>query len=177
MMHGGKTPKGTPGNRRHGLYATHLTEEERAGWHDIQIGALDDELRLLRVYIARCVALDASEANNPDSLELVEIRTTAGDSPSETVVTRRPDTSSRLNWLFGRLALLERTRADLIASAKSAGEDPHDQARRIREALRAMEAVEHDGLRYVVEIPPELPMAEWVAEYNPASGGSPVGDS
>jgi hypothetical protein len=67
--------------------------------------------------------------------------------------------------------------ADRVFAVRDAGADPHDQARRVRDALRAMEAVEHDGIRYVVEIPPELPMAEWVAEYNPASGGSPVQDS
>ncbi|KJB90024.1 hypothetical protein N826_07635 [Skermanella aerolata KACC 11604] len=145
MMHGGKTPKGTPGNRRHGLYSTHLTEKERAGWDDIQIGSLEDELRLLRVYVAHCVALDTTAANDPGSLELTEMRTTTGESASETIVTRRPDTSGRMNWLFGRIALLERTRADLIASTKDTGADPYDQARRIREALHAMEAVEHDG--------------------------------
>ncbi|MGF7213025.1 hypothetical protein GGE65_007661 [Skermanella aerolata] len=145
MMHGGKTPKGTRGNRRHGLYSNHLTEEEQAGWDDIQIGvgAIDDELRLLRVYVARCVALDAGAANDPSSLELIEVRTTTGESPSETVVTRRPDTSSRLNWLFGRIALLERTRADLIVSTKDSGEDATDKARQIRDALRAMIAVEN----------------------------------
>jgi hypothetical protein len=63
--------------------------------------------------------------------------------------------------------------ADRVLALKDAGADPHDQARRVREALRAMEAIEHDGLRYVVEIPPELPMEEWVAAY----GGSPVRES
>jgi hypothetical protein len=67
--------------------------------------------------------------------------------------------------------------ADRVLALRDAGADPHDQARRVRDALRAMQAVENDGLRYVVEIPPELPEAEWVAAYNPASGGSPVKDS
>lgn len=67
--------------------------------------------------------------------------------------------------------------ADRVFAVKDVGADAHDQAKRVRDALRAMEAVEHDGLRYVVEIPPELPEAEWVATYNPASGGGPVRDS
>jgi hypothetical protein len=67
--------------------------------------------------------------------------------------------------------------ADRVFAVGDTGADPNDQARRVRDALRAMEAVEHDGLRYVVEIPPELPEAEWVAAYNPASGGSPIRDS
>jgi hypothetical protein len=60
--------------------------------------------------------------------------------------------------------------ADRVFATKDAGADPHDQARRVRDALRAMEAVEHDGVRYVIEIPPELPEAEWVAAY----GGGPI---
>jgi hypothetical protein len=67
--------------------------------------------------------------------------------------------------------------ADRVFAVKDAGKDPHDQARQIMAALRAMEAVEHDGLRYVVEIPPELPQAEWVAAYGPLSGGGPIVDS
>jgi hypothetical protein len=67
--------------------------------------------------------------------------------------------------------------ADRVFAVKDAGNDPNDQARRIREALRAMESVEHDGLRYVVEIPPELPEAEWIAAYAPVSGGGPIQDS
>ena len=67
--------------------------------------------------------------------------------------------------------------ADRVFAVKDAGKDPHEQARQIRAALRAMEAVEHDGLRYVVEIPPELPEAEWVAAYNPSAGGGPSQDS
>lgn len=67
--------------------------------------------------------------------------------------------------------------ADRVFAAKDAGVDPQDQARRVCDAIRAMQAVEHDGLRYVVEIPPELPMEQWVAEYNPVAVGGPVKDS
>ena len=67
--------------------------------------------------------------------------------------------------------------ADRVLAVRDAGTDPHDQARRVRDALRAMQAVENDGLRYVVEIPPELPEAEWVAAYKPVSGGGPIRDS
>jgi acetylornithine deacetylase/succinyl-diaminopimelate desuccinylase-like protein len=64
--------------------------------------------------------------------------------------------------------------ADRVFAAGDAGadphDDPHDQARRVRDALRAMQAVENDGVRYVVEIPPELPEAEWVAAYSNTNG-------
>jgi hypothetical protein len=69
--------------------------------------------------------------------------------------------------------------ADRVFATKDAGADPHDhdQAKRVRDALRAIQAVENDVLRYVVEIPPELPEAEWVAAYQPLSGGGPIVDS
>ena len=52
-LHGGKTPKGTKGNLKHGLYAAHLTEDEKAAWNDIPLGMVDDELRLCRVWLNR----------------------------------------------------------------------------------------------------------------------------
>src|SRR3954447_12145015 len=58
-LHGGKTPTGTKGNRKHGLYSQHLTQVEQAQWDSVQVGAVDDELKMLRIYLARCVALDA----------------------------------------------------------------------------------------------------------------------
>lgn len=141
-MHGGKTPKGTRGNRTHGFYSRHLTADEQAQWDGISLGAVDDELRLLRVYLARCVALDAI---SPD-LELAEVRRTAGaDGVFETTIAKKPDVSGRMNMLVGRIALLERTRAEMIAAGKAAGEDPNDKARQIRDALRAMIEVESDG--------------------------------
>ena len=67
--------------------------------------------------------------------------------------------------------------ADRVLAVRDVGADPHDQARRVRDALHAMQAVENDGIRYVVEIPPELPEAEWVTAYKPVSGGGPIRDS
>jgi hypothetical protein len=67
--------------------------------------------------------------------------------------------------------------ADRVLAVRDVGADPHDQARRVRDALRAMQAVENDGVRYVVEIPAELPEAEWVTAYKPVSEGGPIRDS
>lgn len=67
--------------------------------------------------------------------------------------------------------------ADRVLTVRDAGEDPNDKARRVRDAIRAMQAVENDGTRYVVEIPPELPEAEWITACEPVSGGGPIVDS
>lgn len=67
--------------------------------------------------------------------------------------------------------------ADRVLGVSDIGYDPNEKARQIRAALRAMEAIEHDGIPYVVEIPPELPMEQWVAEYNPSASSGPAQDS
>ena len=130
-MHGGKTPTGTKGNRTHGLYSTHLTEAEQERWDSIQVGVLDDELRMLRIYLARCVALDAT-MNAPlsaDGLELSEVRRSSSDEEGLTrtdAISRRPDVMGRMNWIVGRIAQLEKTRTELIAAAK---EDDEGEAK------------------------------------------------
>jgi hypothetical protein len=58
-LHGGKTPKGTKGNRTHGLYSAGLSDEERELWDDIQLGNVDDEIRLCRIQLRRAMNMDA----------------------------------------------------------------------------------------------------------------------
>jgi hypothetical protein len=43
---------------------------------------------------------------------------------------------------MGRIASLEKTRAELIAATRDTGNDPNDAARRILDAVAAMNAVE-----------------------------------
>src|SRR3954467_5351384 len=120
MMHGGKTPSGKHtgkknGNHRHSLYSAHLTEAEQAQWDNIQLGVVDEELRMLRIYLARCVALDATISKDPNSttnsasMELTEVRRSSGpEGPiSVDVISKRPDVMSRMNWLIGRIGQLE----------------------------------------------------------------------
>ena len=67
-MHGGKS-KGAKnkqahdGNTRavtHGLYCNALLPEERALWDRVQLGSLDDEIRLARVKLYRLVKMSGS---------------------------------------------------------------------------------------------------------------------
>jgi hypothetical protein len=133
-MHGGATPKGTKGNVKHGLYAAHLTEDERATWNDIPLGQVDDELRLCRIWLNRAFELENEIRRKPNSadhlagFELSEIRRSKDWKDDSTdVVSRRPDVSARVNWLLGRIAQLEKVRAELLAAAKKGG-DGEDNA-------------------------------------------------
>ena len=129
-MHGGKTPKGTKGNLKHGLYAAHLTEAEKAAWNDIPIGVVDDELRLCKVWLNRAFELETDIGGKPNSVEhlagfeLSEIRRSSkgNEKPTTDVISRRPDVMARINWLLGRIAQLEKVRVELLAAARESGE-------------------------------------------------------
>jgi hypothetical protein len=133
-LHGGKTPKGRNGgvrneNHKHGLYSSALSDEERELWDDIQLGNVDDELRLCRVQLRRAMNLDAAISkapNDPKNLigvELVEIRRTTGNGKSNTDATsKRPDIAGRMNALLGPIAQLEKTRSELIAAQAQNGD-------------------------------------------------------
>jgi hypothetical protein len=137
--HGGRTPTGTKGNRTHGLYSAGLTDEERDLWDGIQLGNVDDELRLCRIQLRRAMNLELgiqagpNDPKNMVGVELVEIRRTTGNGKSSTdAVSKRVDTSGRVNWLLGRIGMLEKTRSE------GAG----DVARDLVDTLRAMKRTE-----------------------------------
>jgi hypothetical protein len=153
LAHGGKTPKNqnagaSNGNHRHGLYTAYLTEDEAAQWDTIPIGEVDAEIRMCRVWLQRCLALEATyTAPNADGTELSEVRRSSssedGMSRTETVA-KRPDVMARVNWILGRIAQLEKTRAELIASAQAAGEGAGDVARDLVDTLRSMKQTEFE---------------------------------
>lgn len=123
-LHGGKSLSGAASARTsNGLYSQYMTEAEQDRWGDIQIGVLDDELRMLRVYLARCVALDAKLNQFPDldanGMEPAEVKRSSSseDGTSRVDVTsKRPDVIGRMNMLLGRIGQLEKVRAELIAA-------------------------------------------------------------
>jgi hypothetical protein len=113
----------------HGLYSSALTDEEQALWDDIKLGNVDDELRLCRIQLRRAMNLDAEISRAPNDpknlagIELVEIRRTTGNGKSNTdAVSKRPDVAGRMNTLLGRIAQLEKTRAELIAAQAQNGD-------------------------------------------------------
>jgi hypothetical protein len=150
-LHGGASLTGnnigsTNKNHRHGLYAKWLSAEEAQAWQVLPTGDLDDEIRMVRIWLARAMAHE-SETSQPmgrDGTELSEIRrsTMAEDGSRTDVITRRPDISARIDRLLGRLAQLERTQSELKVAAQAASESIGDKAREIRAALVAMIDVE-----------------------------------
>lgn len=156
LAHGGKTPAKQNsgkdnGNHKHGLYGAYLTETEKSAWDTIPLGDVDHEIRMCKVWLSRALALEASIAADANStknmagFELSEVRHSSSERGKSTdAVSKRPDVMARVNWLFGRIAQLEKTRTELLTAAAG------------KEDL---------SVRFVVEIPAEEPMAEWMKDY------------
>jgi hypothetical protein len=116
-LHGGKTPKGKhTGPLKHGLYSVALNDEERELWDDMKLGNVDDEIRLCRIQLRRAMNLEVEVSKSPNDVknlagaELVEIRRSTGADKASTTdaISKRPDIHSRMNWLIGRIAQLNR---------------------------------------------------------------------
>lgn len=158
-MHGGKTPKTQNrgkenGSHKHGLYDQHLSPEEQQVFGSLSHDEIDEELSLCRIWLARCIALEAKINENPNStqnmagFELSEVRRSETPEFSRTETTsKRPDVTGRADRLLGRIERLIKMRAELKAAASNKpGVD----------------------VRYVVEIPAEEGMGDWLKSY--ASG-------
>lgn len=126
-MHGGtasKTHKGNQNARTHGIYSNVLTDQEKALWIEVELGKVDDELRLCRIRLVR--ALEAEK--EATGLEL-EVRTekpmmvggvpVTDEDPVEERTYRRRDYPAIIDKLMGRIESLERTRQELSKGAGS----------------------------------------------------------
>jgi uncharacterized protein YjcR len=63
-MHGGAStgaPKGNTNALKHGIYSDAIREDERPLWDRIELGGVDDELRLARLQLRRAVKEDKAE--------------------------------------------------------------------------------------------------------------------
>jgi len=126
-LHGGKSdgpPKGSQNAKTHGLYASALTDEEKRLWNQIELGNVDDELRMAKIRLARALRLEMTDADL-ELIERTESPTMLGGLPDyddlvKTETFKRRDWSPIVDRLMGRIESLERTRAEL---AKHVGDD------------------------------------------------------
>lgn len=151
-MHGGKATETHAGNqnaRKHGIYSSVLTDEEKELWDEVELGRVDEELRLCRLRLMRTIRAETA-ANNEPELEAIDEEPTVIDGvavPEEVIAKRhlkRRDYAGTVDRLLGRIESLERTRAELLKQAPP----PHDReslAAAIREQMNAAQAVERPG--------------------------------
>jgi hypothetical protein len=121
-LHGGKStgPKDQRGNKNAAkpgsLYSQYLTDEEREIAEQLELGSVDEELRLTRIRLMRALA---REKERLDTLEVYETvnRTGGGEySPGDEEKCRVRDYDALIDKLTTRIESLEMRRAQLLQS-------------------------------------------------------------
>lgn len=111
-LHGGAASKANKANKHAAkpgsIYSQFLTEAENDMLAGIELGRVDDELRLTRIRLMRALARENEFGN---TLELDSERLEDGE---KTTTTKVRDYSSMIDRLTGRIESLERTRAELL---------------------------------------------------------------
>jgi hypothetical protein len=138
-LHGGAStgaPKGNKNSLKHGIYSRVIREEDREIYDSVAtaLGSLDHEIAIVRMQLHNTLEAqnnarrDAEEGAKTGGLELQKFHEreasefTAGDEH----VYERVDYNGHIDRLTARIAMLEKTRAELIeAEAKRReNEDP-----------------------------------------------------
>lgn len=129
-MHGGKAGQTHAGNQhatKHGIYGRVLTDEERELWDQVELGKVDDELRLCKLRLMRALRAEQEAQDVPELDSRTEEPAVVGGVPLDEIIEkrsyRRRDYAAAIDRLMGRIESLERTRADLL-KANPPGDEP-----------------------------------------------------
>jgi hypothetical protein len=119
-LHGGKStgPKDLRGNKNAAkpgsIYSQYLTDAENDMLSRIELGRVDDELRLTRIRLMRALNRE-NEFGDTAELEARVEREGAGEYQAKTEEKFKVrDYSGLIDRLTGRIESLERTRAELL---------------------------------------------------------------
>ena len=125
-MHGGKSTGAPTGNRNAAtpgsIYSQYFTEEEKGLAVQIELGKVDEELRLTRIRLMRALAREAeygntleldSEKREPVIIDGVVV---AG-AEQITTTSKVRDYTGLIDKLTARIESLERTRAELAKNS------------------------------------------------------------
>lgn len=144
-LHGGKTKAGKEsGLFAHGIYSKSYTTEELSIVDSLadRLGSIDDEITLTRIRLRRAQLAEQKAMAEGAPLELSEVRSVTGEGGGAgvTSIQRRTDFEAVIDRLLGRLGSLMKVRAELAKMAQESGDTVTDKARRLKEALEAMDA-------------------------------------
>ncbi len=124
-LHGGMSsgpPKGSANAATHGIYQKHLTDDEQDQYEAIELGAVDHELRLTRIRLARALAAENKADGQPELEEITENDGGGEGVPYETRKRKVRDYASIIDKLTARIESLERTRKHLDSAESSTHE-------------------------------------------------------
>jgi len=124
-LHGGAAAKANKGNKHAakpgGLYSAFLTPEEEKIVGELELGSVDEELRLTRIRLMRALKLEQERADT------AELESEVERDGAENVTARYErhlkvrDYAGLIDRLTARVAMLEKTRKEL---AEGDGETP-----------------------------------------------------
>lgn len=122
-MHGGKNTELNAGNqnaRKHGIYSRVLTDEEKDLWDQVELGKVDDELRICKLRLMRAIRAEQEAGGKPE----LEGRTEKPQIVGGVALTEEPAIEERqykrrdyagiIDRLMARIESLEKTRAELM---------------------------------------------------------------
>lgn len=128
-MHGGKStgaPKGNKNNlKAGGIYSQFLTDEERVISTEMELGSLDEELKLCKIRLMRALKAEAEQQAQVEEFNKLELEA-LNEAPSligglpdndeliQTKQFRRRDYGTIIDRLIARIESLETRRASLI---------------------------------------------------------------
>ena len=122
-LHGGKS-KGAPKANKYAakpgsIYSQFLTDAENDMLASIELGRVDDELRLTRIRLMRALARENEFGNtlelDSEKSEPIEIEGRVIEGLAKvTTTTKVRDYAGMIDRLTGRIESLERTRAELL---------------------------------------------------------------
>ncbi|MDE2097784.1 MAG: hypothetical protein KGL39_11085 [Patescibacteria group bacterium] len=112
-LHGGAStgPKPQPGS----IYSEYLTPEERAAWETLELGRIDNELRLMRIRLARILKAEKEADGSPELDEVTQNDGGGVTVPVETRKSKVRDYQAMIDKTMARIESLERTRKMLDA--------------------------------------------------------------
>ncbi|MHB1023349.1 MAG: hypothetical protein ACYC0Z_13160 [Acidobacteriaceae bacterium] len=99
-----------------------MTPEEQAEWKLIEIGKVDDELRLMRIRLARALRLEREANGLPELDEITENDGGGVTVPRESRKSKVRDYATIIDRTAARIESLERTRK-LLDAGEGANED------------------------------------------------------
>lgn len=128
-MHGGKStgaPKGNKNNlKAGGIYSQFLTDEEQIISAEMELGSLDEELKLCKIRLMRALKAEAEQQAQVDEFNKLELEA-LNEAPSligglpdndeliQTKQFRRRDYGTIIDRLIARIESLETRRASLV---------------------------------------------------------------
>ncbi|TWI52971.1 hypothetical protein IQ22_02806 [Pseudomonas duriflava] len=128
--HGGAStgaPKGNQNARKHGIYSDTLTADEQGMWDEINVGTLDDDIKIAKLQLRRALIAQA-KAEEGDGLDLdVETDSNGPSGSTKTTQRRRRGYEDIINRLLGRIGDLEAKRADIMKKLEGDDEGPAPQ--------------------------------------------------